>query len=217
MELIKSDQTYAQIEVLSAAIVNAINNTLQKKEQVVVAVSGGKSPIDLFKKLSQLELPWDKVIITLVDERVIDTANPDSNEHLVKTYLLKNKARDAKFIGLMNNSKPNHFENLAIDIAILGMGTDGHTASIFPDCPEFKSIIAIPNQNQYMLTNPKFAPYQRISLTLNALINIPHLFLAINGTEKLDILIKADENINDNYPISYVLSSRPDIRAYWHN
>lgn len=213
---LKSDQ----VEELSSRIADLIIETIDNKNHAVMAVSGGKSPMPLFAKLSNTELPWEKVTIVLVDERNVDTKNTDSNENLVRTHFLQNKAQKAKFIGLMQ-----HDSNLIlqkansnipiIDIAILGMGNDGHTASIFPDCPEFEYAIDSSNPYNYIFTNPISAKYQRITLTLNALKKISHLILSISGAEKHEILTEAQKIENKNYPISYLIKARPDIQVYW--
>ncbi len=195
--------------------------TESKKERITLAVSGGKSPIALLQKLSQMDLPWHNIDITLVDDRFIDETNIDSNAHLVKRYLLQNNAEVANFIHLISDE--NNIENSIsnannaiknIDIAILGMGEDGHTASIFPDCPEL--INALETQQTYIITNPQNAKYQRIGLSMHALKKIPCLILSINGKIKHEVLIKANLQKDLHYPISYLLESRNDIQVYWH-
>jgi 6-phosphogluconolactonase len=213
--------TTSPTEELSASLTKLINSTVEKNGASVVALSGGKSPISLFEHLSTLSLPWQQTTITLVDERVTSIDNTDSNENLLKTHLLKNKAKVATFLGLMHTNVTD-LPTLAnskipqIDIAILGMGSDGHTASIFPDCTELDAALDLDNPNTYITTNPVSAKYSRITLTLKALSKIKYLILAISGEEKLTILQEAAKKINKNYPISYLLNKRPDIQVYWH-
>jgi 6-phosphogluconolactonase len=159
----------------------------------------------------------------LVDERIVETLHQDSNENLLKTHLLKNNAKNAKFIGLVNTDLSiddmlsNANSNISsIDLAILGMGDDGHTASIFPDCAELNYALDNNNQNNYIVTNPQSAKYSRITLTLRALVNIPVLILSINGNTKLNVLKEANIGDNLNYPVSYVLSRRPDTQTFWY-
>ena len=220
MHIIKSISEEEHIEKISSRLAQFINHTVKEKDYAVLAVSGGKSPIPLFKHLSKASLPWDKITIVLVDERVVDANSDDSNENLVKTYLLQNMAKSAKFIALMNKDITNILTQAnstikEIDIAILGMGADGHTASIFPDCNELDSALDLNNPNTYIITNPLSAKYQRVSLTLRALINTPNLIITINGAEKLDIIEEAFQKNNKNYPISYLINQRSDINIYW--
>lgn len=219
LNLLSSDTE--QIDLIIKSIIKSIEHLLKKQDQIILAVSGGKSPIALFKKLSGTSLPWEKIIITLVDERLTDTNSLDSNEHLVKTHLLQNKAKSAIFKGLVF---PHHniTQMLAnanawveqIDIAILGMGEDGHTASIFPECPEFKHAINKKLKVAYIETNPMSAKYSRIGLNLSGLIKIKHLILSASGETKLKVLQEATKGNNTNYPISYLLKARPDINIF---
>jgi len=212
-----TEQDIAIIEYIT----QIINQLLQTQENVTIALSGGTSPISLLKKLSTVNLPWKKITLTLVDDRVVPITDPDSNENLVRTHLIKHKAKKARFVGLVNQNSDqsvglNERTCAKIDLAILGIGEDGHTASIFPDCPEIFAALDINNPNHYIITNPKSAKYQRISLTLSSLVQIPHLILRINGELKLKIIKEAILGNNQNYPISYVLTKRPDLKIYWH-
>ncbi|MCC2626200.1 MAG: pgl [Burkholderiales bacterium] len=211
-----------QIDLIVKYITTTICDLLKQQNQVTLAVSGGKSPIPLFEKLSIAKLPWEKITITLVDERVTDTNSADSNELLVRTHLLKNQAANAKFSGLVlaKSNLPEMLNNAnslvnQIDIAILGMGEDGHTASIFPECPEFKQAIDINAKPAYIETNPLSAKYTRIGLNLSALLKIRHLILAVIGitanVTKLKVLDDAIKGHNQDYPISYLLRKRPDV------
>lgn len=212
-----------QISAIKQAILKIIAEQLLIKQEIVIAVSGGTSPIPLFEQLSIASLDYSKIIFTLVDERIVATTSNDSNENLVKTYLLKNKAATAKFIGLYN-PKFSQIEMInranknipQIDLAILGMGEDGHTASIFPDCLELKPALDLNNSNNYIVTNPISAKYSRISLTLPALTKIPHIILSINNATKLKVLEEANLGNNLNYPISYVLSNKPNTQIFWY-
>lgn len=213
-----------QASALSQAIANTIEQVLHHKPQVTLAVSGGKSPIKLFEKLSRFDLAWDKVTLALVDERFLATDHTDSNENLVRKHLLINKAEQAYFIGLVTTrniltsvSNANlHIKD--IDIAILGMGEDGHTASIFPCCDELKSAVDTQlTPEKYIITNPKTASYQRIGLSLAGILEIPNIFISINGANKLEIITKASQEKSLQYPISYVLAERKDSQVFWHN
>lgn len=215
-----------QIEQLDAIIgylSRHINEVLLQQHTVTIALSGGKSPIALFNKLSQVKsIPWDKITLTLVDERITNSENPDSNAFLVRTNLLQNLAKSAKFKELVTLDSIGINEVLLnanntvdkIDIIILGMGDDGHTASIFPDCKEFNEAINLKNQPAYIETNPISARYKRVSLNLSALIKAKYLILSINGNHKINVLKEASKQINNNYPISYLLFNRPDLQAF---
>lgn len=210
-----------QIDLTIKSITDTVHSLLKQQNQVIIAVSGGKSPIALFKKLSSANIAWEKIIITLVDERITDINCADSNENLVRNYLLQNMAINARFKGLMlpehtiqeMSDNANLWVN-QIDIAVLGMGEDGHTASIFPECPEFSQAINKNLTPAYIETNPISAKYRRIGLNLSGLIRIRNLILNASGENKLKVLKEAIKGNNQNYPISYLLKQRPDINIF---
>lgn len=210
-----------QTTELAKAISNRLVEIINQNGRAVIAVSGGKSPIALFAKLSKEELPWEKVTITLVDERFTDVTHEDSNENLVRKNLLINNAEQAFFIGLVTtrniiSSTANaNLQVPKIDIAILGMGEDGHTASIFPCCKELDTVLdTLVTTEKYVITSPTTANYQRVGLSLSAILQIPYLFLSINGEKKLAIINDAQQ-ITKKYPTSYVIANRQDLEVFW--
>lgn len=213
--------SHQQIDAIVASITHTVTELLKTKETLTIALSGGKSPIPMLQKLSLADLDFSKITFTLVDERIVDTQHQDSNENLIRTYLLKNKASKAKFIGLSGNINPKQLITQAnraikdIDLAVLGMGEDGHTASIFPECSELHDALKLSNTHTYILTTPLSAKYTRISLTLAALIQIPYLLLSVTGSTKLNVLKEAMLGDNLNYPISYILSRKPSTQIFW--
>ena len=219
MNLNKFNTNEDQVQAICDFIKKYIAET--KKERIVIAVSGGKSPILLFQQLRTQLLSWHNIDITLVDERLVEQSSEDSNGNLVRTYLLQDLAQEARFIPLVisDNMDKNleHANSIShnIDIAILGMGEDGHTASIFPDCQELD--MALTTQQQYIITNPQSAKFQRIGLSMHALWQIPCVILSINGKTKLDLLTEAMRGLNRNYPISYLLHSRQNINTFWYD
>ncbi|NBX79270.1 MAG: hypothetical protein EBQ94_02655 [Flavobacteriales bacterium] len=128
---------------LCQQIKSDLENAISTNGKASLLVSGGTTPKGLFLKLNQLEIDWKNVIVGLVDERFVPNTSEFSNEKLVKENLLINQATDAQFVSMVQNSE-NEIENLALvqesysifneaTIALLGMGEDGHTASIFPN------------------------------------------------------------------------------------
>jgi 6-phosphogluconolactonase len=213
-----------QISALSQELGKSIAQILNKKPRVTLAVSGGKSPIKLFEKLSHYPLEWKKVTITLVDDRFVPLEHMDSNERLVRQHLLVNNTAAANFISLVD---PKHSITTCvnnandaikqIDLAIIGMGDDGHTASLFPCCHELLTAMDTSlTPQRYVITNPVNANHQRISLSLAGLLDIPKIFLSISGNKKKEILHSAEEGIDPQYPISYLLAEHHNLQIYWH-
>lgn len=200
--LIEFDNSTKLVENLSSKIIEILNKQISQKGFASIIVSGGSTPKKLFEKLSTCALDWSKVRIGLVDERVVETTNSDSNENLVKKYFLQNKARNASFISMKNQK-----ELFPFDIIILGMGGDAHTASLFPNNEKLKE--AYTTNDLTIKIIPSTAPYERISSTLYAIKKSENIFLHIEGSEKFEVLQKALKN-NDIYkmPISAVLNDK---------
>jgi len=210
---------------LSQNINEILVETIKKRGRVSMAVSGGSTPIPLFKVLSHLGLDWSKVDLTLVDDRWVSSDHKDSNELLVKSHLIKNKAVNVNFIPLKNDAstakegRASSEEvlksfSLPFDIVILGMGTDGHTASLFPCSEEINSAMDLNNNDFLVATTPTSAPYERLGMTAKAIMDAKSVFLHLNGSSKLHTLEKAMD-LKDAYkmPIYGFLENGLDI--YW--
>jgi len=192
-------------EHLSGKISTILQKSINEKGKAYIAVSGGRTPIGLFQHLATQPLQWENVTVTLTDERWLDPSHQDSNEHLVKKYLLQKKAANAGFISLYvaaDNARAGITEiNQRLsgipdfDVVILGMGEDGHTASLFPCSAELADALAESSQAAHAIS-PQSAPYKRISLSRKRLIQSEHLFLHILGEKKRTVLNKAMNNTN---------------------
>jgi 6-phosphogluconolactonase len=189
-----------------------------------LAVSGGRSPVPLFDALSAAALPWKDIHIMLVDDRHVAPDHPDSNELLVRTHLLKGKAGAAAFTGLVGGAddikRAVAQANLLTDqisLALLGMGEDGHTASLFPGAPQLAQALDISRTERYIHVSPPSAPHERISMTLAALLQARHIMLAITGVEKRDIYQRASQKTTPAMPVSYVIAQKGvPLDVYWH-
>ena len=210
---------------LSLRIGQLLTQSITENGSASIAVSGGRSPIGLFEELSKINLDWSKVELTLVDERWVDAKNEDSNELLVRKHLIKNKATQIKFFPIKNSAKSVKegqvlYEKilqkvkLPFDIIVLGMGDDGHTASLFPCCKELAQAMDPDNQQKCIVTKPKNAPYERISLTFSTISKAKNLILHIRGSSKL-YTIKLAMTLKDakKMPI-YAFTEQP-LSIYW--
>ncbi len=191
-------------------------------------VSGGSTPIPLFARLAESELPWEKVTISLVDERWVEPATEDSNENLVRLHLLRKKAATARFIS-MKSSAPTAAEAEAdcgavlriiprpYDCLILGMGNDGHTASLFPGDGKLEAATAPDSEQICMATQAIAVPHERMTLTLAAILNSRQLFLHLQGEEKKKVLARAQENgESKEMPIRFILRQEAaPLAIYW--
>lgn len=217
MNITNFDNAQAITEYLTIDITNKLTQAIADNGQASFVVSGGRSPIALFNALSNADLDWSKVIISLVDDRWVKSDHENSNELLVKTHLLINRASSATFIGLVGNQESafdgvdNAVAKIAaikqIDIMILGMGEDGHTASIFPCCEQVTEAMSVNNSNRLIATQPTTAPFERISFTLNEILATKQVYLPLSGEGKVSVFEQATQ-ITDysKMPIAAVLN-----------
>ena len=180
----------------------------------------------MFKQLSETELEWDKVDITLADERWVDESDEASNTSLVKQNLIQNKAAAARFVELKSDADDandgvvtaqNNIADMAqpFDALILGMGEDGHTASLFPCSEQVLEGLDMNSGKTCIAVQPTTAPHQRISLTLPALLNSRHIFLHLTGEKKKQVLLDAIENATEaQKPITAVVNRAP-VTLMW--
>jgi 6-phosphogluconolactonase len=222
------DDPAASTAALADAIVGRLHTALAERGEASLVVSGGKSPIPLFERLRVAELDWSKVWITLADERWVDPEHPDSNEHLLRTHLLRDAASKARFVPL-KSGHATLAEALAdrsaalaaiprpFDVVVLGMGEDGHTASLFPGAaglaaamdPTGSAVLAA-------VEPPAHAPHPRITLTLAALLDARVVMLAIAGAAKRAIYEQArDAPDLMRWPVSAVLRQRKTDVEVW--
>jgi len=201
-----------------------LQHSLHQLDHATLAISGGLTPTPLFNQLSHAPLDWSKVTITLVDDRWVSPDHADSNERLVKENLLQNEAAKAHFISLWqdyitaNEAEDSCNQKLAqlstsLDTVILGMGNDGHTASLFP-CAKNDLLAAINSNKDCAAIHPKSAPHSRMTLTPKRLLNSDLRILHIQGESKLETLAKAlHEEDPHSMPINIFL--RHPLTIYW--
>lgn len=204
----------ALAETLARDVAEELARAIEAKGKAVLAVSGGSTPKLFFEKLSEMELPWSRVSITLVDERQVPETSERSNARLVKAHLLKNKAAAARFIPLFDN--PEAAKAPPFDMAILGMGSDGHTASFFPGGDRLADVLDSRTDKRMIEISAPGAGEPRLTFTLPVLEQAGRLALHIEGAEKKDVLAKAlGEGPVDDMPVRAVLRSPAPMTLYW--
>jgi len=225
-----TEHTQATPAAIAAHVANALRAAIAARGQASLAVSGGKSPIPLFEVLREEDLDWSKVTIVLVDERVVPRDHADSNTALVAHHLLQGKAAAARFLLFFRELAPQFNAEVLdalvqdaeariaalpwpLDVAVLGMGEDAHTASLFPGAPGYARAIATEQRLAWVV--PHSAPHARISFTLNALLAARELVLSIAGDNKLAVYRRATEKADESLPISLVLNQDTTPISVW--
>ena len=195
---------------LAADIATRLQSALDARGKAYLVVSGGSTPKALFAVLAATELAWDKVTVLLADERWVPDDHADCNERMVREHLLTGKASDAQLLSL-TEGYPDTAANLAIvnsaladigafDVVVLGMGLDGHTASLFPQAPELTE--GLETDNPALMTSPQTAPHARISLSRKRILDTHYGVLHIVGEDKRAVLndaLASDDHLT--YPV----------------
>lgn len=191
---------------VSQIIFDKLEQDLNKKDDVSLIVSGGSSPIQIFKDLSAMETEWDEINISLVDDRVVDKNHNDSNEKLVNDLLITDKAKDANFISICN--QPDELKNLnrPFNVMLLGMGEDGHFASLFPKliATNFQ-YFDISKKAEIFFTEPMGNPcHKRVSMNLSMILQSEAIFLLVPNQKKMEVLNHAQND--KSLPLYYLLN-----------
>ncbi len=217
------------IEKLSQSISEQLQDAIDTHGKASLIVSGGSTPKPLFEKLRLSNIEWEKVSIGLCDERWVSPSDDDSNEKLVKTHLLQDRASKAKFVGMfIDNVQAENAELectkkiketlFPFTVVILGMGGDAHTASLFPNNKKLKEAYDLENEELCISIEPQTAPHMRMSLTRSAILSAKHLYLHFEGKKKLAVYNEA-LNSKDMYqtPISAILNQDIlDVEVYYY-
>ncbi|CAG2145928.1 hypothetical protein LMG31506_03288 [Cupriavidus yeoncheonensis] len=206
-----------QAEALAISVGHALDLAIRVNGWAVLAVSGGRSPVPMFERLRYRPVRWEAVTVTLVDERVVPPDHPDSNGGMVRAHLLREAAASAAFVPLIADADEVAEPARAVarlnqafrqpDVVVLGMGEDGHTASLFPDAPELQAALSDPRPG-YLVTHPAAAPHVRVTLNLAALLGAERTFLAVAGEEKGKVLDRAKEGPAPALPVSILLANQ---------
>ena len=176
-----------------------LEDSISLNNEASIIVSGGGSPINLLRALDSSDLEWNKVKIMLLDERLIDVTNINSNEKNLRDNFFKIFSISAHYQSIRNLEINDN-----IDIAILGFGLDGHFASIFPCHLKDKKFIDLKSKPEILKTDAMGDPHlPRLTMNLSAFNKVKNIFIIINSREKLKVL--EDAKYNDALPIHYLL------------
>lgn len=221
------------IAALQTECLTALATAIDERGEASFMVSGGSTPEALYKSMSQAELAWQSVYVALVDERWVDFDHDKSNEAFTVNTLMQNKAASANLIGMKNSAATaaeglddceSVYQQLAqpFAVTILGMGSDGHTASLFPHAKglaealelDNKSLCAAITAHESEVTG---AITERMTLTLAALLKSQTLILLITGDEKLKVLRAAQAGTDvSEMPIRAILQQQQvPVTVYW--
>jgi 6-phosphogluconolactonase len=213
-------------EMLAGSVAAILRAAAAAHGSASLVVSGGESPRGLFELLSTLHLPWEDVTVVPSDERWVPPEHADSNEGMIRRCLLKDRASGARLVSLYRRSRapdealPEIDAALAtvkrpLDVVILGMGPDGHTASLFPGSPDIDC--ALDSDAAVVVQHVPTLEHARISLTPRSLVDAHEINLLFFGARKLDVYWRAvDAGPVSKYPVRAILNqTSARVAAYW--
>ena len=204
---------------LATTVATALAADIVEYGSAILVVSGGRTPQGFFRILSDANIDWSRVTITLADERWVDTQHEDSNEHLVRGSLCVNRAAAAEFISLKNSAATaNEGQSTASEIlqqlgafslVLLGMGEDGHTASLFPGAKSLTLGLDLESGLGCLAVKPLAAPHERLSLTLPRLLDSRKIIIHLVGSAKAQTLarVQSGKDIYE-YPVRAILQQQ---------
>ena len=207
-------------------IAAALSHRLEQQKSASLVVSGGSTPAQCFASLAHADIDWARVGVLPSDDRWVPGEHDDSNEKLVRNTLLVNGAARADLLAFYDGGITVEERAAALDqeirfvpfpfaCSLLGMGTDGHFASLFPDAENLDEGLDLESNTLCLPVRTAASPYPRISLTLAALSRSDEIVLLIFGNEKRTVYEKAKAG-NARYPVTRLLrQKRAPVHVYW--
>lgn len=211
-------------ETLALNVAKRLTDAIDAQGTATLVVSGGRSPVAFFQHLAKQPLDWSNVVVSLADERWVPVEHADSNAGLIKRYLLQGAAAKAQFLSLYNAAANLELageqadrllsELPVIDVLVLGMGDDGHTASLFPNSPKLADALSAGGSRRCWPMLAPTVPHQRLTMSRALLVSAKHKILSISGQSKLTTLnaALADDDVAA-MPIRAFL--QPTLEIYW--
>jgi len=215
----------ALYDAAAGLLVASLTTAVAENGKAGFAATGGTTPAPVYERMSSLAAPWDKVTVTLTDERFVPPSDPSSNEGLVRRHLLKGEAASARFAplffdGLGSDDAARAAESgvakaLPFGVVVLGVGGDGHFASLFPGSTALAEGLD-PATERVVIAVPAGAPapdLPRLSLTYAALTQTSLIVLLVTGQAKRDLL---QAPVDPALPVAALLNQdRVPVRILW--
>jgi 6-phosphogluconolactonase len=216
-------------QALTQDIASALTTNAETQAQVLFGVSGGSTPLPVYQALSQHNLPWSKIKMILVDERFVPLDHADSNERNIResfsaaniaSTLIQGLYSEVTDIAIAAEKADQQLAtmNQIMDVVLLGMGDDGHFASLFPTAKQFDNAIAHQGARYIlpMTPMPAHAAHARLTMSLAYICRAKTIILAITGAKKREVLEQAIAHANEHaLPIAALFNTNAKIEIYW--
>jgi 6-phosphogluconolactonase len=221
---------FSSPQALARDLANKVSGELAKalsaRNKALLAISGGTTPRLFLEELSSTPIHWERTAVTLADERFVPPSSERSNARLALRHFFKNRASDAEFVPLYHSgsnieeaaewaSKTIAALPLPLDVLVLGMGNDGHTASLFPDAENIGELLATLDGPPVQPVVSEAAQEPRLTLSMPVLCAARAIFLHIEGDDKRAVLEQALAK-KSNLPIRAVIErAGVPVHVYW--
>jgi 6-phosphogluconolactonase len=213
------DDADEMAEAVAGDIGFIIESAIDARGAAVIALAGGKTPLPVYEKLAQAKIEWKRVTIIPGDDRLVPLGDPLSNVTAIAKIFLP---KGARVIPLISDKAPDYKAagrsadallqdmHWPLDLCLLGIGADGHAASIFPG-PDYDEALNGPKERRALGVMPDplppEAPVARVTLSREAIISAKALMIAITGQPKRDVLEAAIEGgASSPYPVGRILA-----------
>jgi 6-phosphogluconolactonase len=219
-------RTFKDISALEEGITQSIAEHIRKSIEMNgsahILLSGGTTPLLVYARLAKEEIEWDKVWIGLVDERYVPLDHPKNNERALREAFGEVVCNQAHFIGMVHDDHDAE-HNLSVvsteyqrfmertDFVLLGMGKDGHFASLFPNDSASELDLRSESVKIHCTTAPDF-PTERITCSKGMLKQAKEVILMITGTEKETIL---NDNKETGLPVGYLQREFGQLNVFY--
>ena len=213
-------ETYCSADTMAAAAAIAveaqISAGLAARGRASLVATGGRSPGRVYDRLKDAALDWAHVAVTLSDERHVDVDSPNANVRQLRERLFVGAAAKARYLPLTDYAEPALKLLMPFDAVLLGMGEDGHVASLIPGSPVMAEAMDPAGQALVAESPEGFGspPIARITLTLAALLQSRAIFLLIAGEAKRQVIEGALAGAD--LPVRAILNQdRVPVRVFW--
>ncbi len=227
------DDSAQYVEHATGFIEGCLKDAIAARGKASLLVSGGSSPKPVYEALSCSDLAWDKTTVSLVDERWVPEGNDGSNASFIKKTLLQNEAAQAKFVSLVNsahNAKAGAPDMNAvfeaafpdpIDVCVMGMGTDGHTASWFPHSPTLADAFDIEDAASLIWQDASGQAggsgfNDRITVSLPVVMRARNTCLLIPGANKKSVWEASCDKDMFDAPVTTLRAAGPRLHVFTH-
>ena len=215
--IIKKKTENLLIQVFISLLIRQVKKKEKKNKKFSFVLAGGKSPVKLYKFLSKAKINWNSIDLFWGDERYVSNKSINSNFKMVYENLIKKIKIDKKNLFSVNTKKNSpknsaldyqkrikkYFRNkrISFDLILLGLGHDGHVASIFPNHLHFnkeKIVYDVDRKN-----------FKRITLSMNTINNSKQIILWLNNKKKKDIFKKLKNK--KEIPVNYLNTKKTKV------